>query len=264
MTAMDTVADYKVRLEHFYGPLDLLLHLVRENEVEIAEIPIAVIAHQYVQYVEAMQELDINLAGEFLVMASTLMEIKSRMLLPRPEEGEEEELDPRLDLVRKLLEYKRFKELAQAFVPLADRQGLRWARPALPPPPPENPDEVEVDLSLFDLAAAFGRVAQQTLLDVPASVFFDDVPIEEVMTALLEKLAASGPSRFADLVGDRTNRMRVVAGFLAVLELARQKRIKVDQESEFGEIRLTLAEGAPPPEAPAPGTDPGNVLRNSD
>ncbi len=257
MPAMEDVLDYKVRLENFYGPLDLLLHLVKESEVEIQEIPIAVVAHQYVQYIEMMQKLDINLAGDFLVMASTLMEIKARLILPRPEEAEEEELDPRMDLVRKLLEYKRFKELAQGFVPLATRQGLRWPRPPLPPPPAESPEDVEVELALFDLAAAFGRITQQTLLDLPASIFFDDVPIEKIMAGLLEKLRAAGSGRFSDLLGDRTNRMRVVAGFLAVLELARQKRIKVEQDSEFGEIRLSLSE------EPVEGADSGNLDRNS-
>lgn len=255
MRAMDT-ADYKVRLENFYGPLDLLLHLVKESEVEIAEIPIALVAHQYVHYIEMMQKLDINLAGEFLVMASTLMEIKARMLLPRPEEGEEEELDPRMDLVKKLLEYKRFKDLAAGFVPLAERQSRRWARPPLPPPPTENPEETEVELALYDLAAAFGRISQQTLLDVPASIYYDDVPIEKVMAALLERLAAAGSGRFSELVGDTANRMRVVAGFLAVLELARQRRIKVDQDLEFGEIRIALAEA--PPETADPGISPRN------
>lgn len=257
MPAMEDVVDYKVRLENFYGPLDLLLHLVRESEVEIQDIPIAVVAHQYVQYIELMQKLDINLAGDFLLMASTLMEIKARLILPRPEEAEEEELDPRLDLVRKLLEYKRFKELAQGFVPLAERQGRRWGRPPLPPPPAQSPEDVEVELALYDLAAAFGRITQQTLLDLPASIFFDDVPIEQIMAGLVEKLRASGSGKFTELLGDRTNRMRVVAGFLAVLELARQKRIKVEQDSEFGEIRLSLSTD-PPDDA-----DPGNSDRNS-
>ncbi len=257
MRSMEEAVDYKVRLENFYGPLDLLLHLVKENEVEIQDIPIAVVAHQYIQYIELMQKLDINLAADFLLMASSLMEIKARLILPRPEEGEEEELDPRMDLVRKLLEYKRFKELAQRLVPLAERQGLRWGRPPLPPPPPENPEEVEVELALYDLAATFGRISQQTLLDVPASIFFDDIPIEQVMAGLVERLRATGSGRFTELIGDRTNRMRVVAGFLAVLELARQKRVKVEQDSEFGEIRLTISE------PPAEGGEPGNSPQNS-
>lgn len=254
---MDEVADYKVRLENFYGPLDLLLHLVKENEVEVQDIPIAVVAHQYIQYIELMKKLDINLAADFLVMASTLMEIKARLILPRPEEGEEEELDPRMDLVRKLLEYKRFKELAQRLVPLAERQSLRWGRPPLPPPPAQSPEEVEVELALYDLVATFGRISQQTLLDVPASIFYDDVPIEQIMAGLVERLRVAGSGRFTELIGDRRNRMRVVAGFLAVLELARQKRIKVEQDSEFGEIRLSLSE------PPLEGEDSGKPPQNS-
>lgn len=245
---MDTL-DYKVRLDQYYGPLDLLLYLVKESEVDIQNIPLARVTEQYLLYIEALQKLDLDLAGDFLVMASSLMEIKARLLVPRPEteEGEEEE-DPRRALIEKLLEFKRFKDLAGAIGKLAERRAARFGRPRVRPPGMDSvpTEEIAVELALWDLAAAFARILRETALDVPRTILFDQVPIEQFMAGILERLAARGEILFSELVGDRNDRGRVVAHFIATLELARQRQLTVEQSADLGDLHLRRRADAPP------------------
>lgn len=261
---------YKIRLENYYGPLDLLLHLIRENEIDIYNIPIATVAQQYIGFLETMKKLDIGLASEFLVMASTLLEIKARMLVPTHEEGEEEGEDPRLELVKKLLEYKHFKELARRLGALAEVQAKRYTRPPLPHPEtprqmeaPESAGESEpiedellgvetetarnaeqlpaLEVSVWDIFRAFERVSRATSVSIDStSILYSDVPLEEIMENLLRILRAKGSVKLSVVVRNAQDKIDVVGHFLASLELARQRKISVRQESDFSDIELRL------------------------
>lgn len=261
---------YKVRLENYYGPLDLLLHLIRENEIDIYNIPIAAVAQQYIGFLELMKKLDINLAGEFLVMASSLLEIKSRLLLPKPEElGEEEELDPRMELVKKLLQYRQFKELARRLAVLMELQGRRHTRPETKLPgrprpvdePATAPDQVsgpggegetvgapaepgdlpELEIGAWDVYRAYETVTRATSLAATTSILYDDLPLEEIVETLLRRLRETGRMMLSQAVGDMRDRGRVVGHFLAALELSKQKHITVSQEADFSDIELRLS-----------------------
>lgn len=247
--------DYKVRLETYYGPLDLLLHLIREQELDILNIPIARVAEQYVKYLELMEKLDINVAGEFLVMATTLMEIKSRTLAPRSvEEEEEDEGDPRLELIQQLLQYKRYKDLGREFSRLADARERMFGRPKLRLEVPAGEEE-EVELSAFDLAATWARISKATRIDGLEKILYDDVPLEQVIESMFEAVRAKGELTFRELVPDRTNPLKTVSHFLATLELAKQQKVTLEQTEDFADIRITLKpdSGVPPPAEPPAG-----------
>lgn len=230
--------DYKVKLETYYGPLDLLLHLIKEEELDILNIPIARVAEQYVKYLEMMEKLDINVAGEFLVMATMLMEMKSRTLAPRTIEVEEEdEGDPRLELVQQLLQYKRYKDLAREFSRRADGMERLFARPRMKS---EAPEEEEVELAVFDLAAAWARLSKATRLDVSTNILYDDTPIEAVIESMMEALKQKGSIRFNELVTDRKNPYKTVTHFLATLELAKQSKVTLEQTEDFKDIKIEL------------------------
>jgi segregation and condensation protein A len=216
---------YAVRLPVFEGPLDLLLHLIRVNEVEITDIPIAQVAEQYVAYLDVLRELDLDVAGEYLLMAATLAWIKSRMLLPPDGVSEEEGLDPRAELVARLLEYQRFKEVAEQ---LGDRRllGRDVFRAVAPGPeaPPEGERELEV--SLFDLVEAYRRALNAAPQSgAPHSVEVETVTVRERMIAVMETLGI-GESLDLDAIlgrpgGEAPSRAIIVATFLAILELCR-------------------------------------------
>lgn len=233
--------DYKIQLENYYGPLDLLLHLIREEELNIRDIPIARITEQYISYLELMKQLDINLAGEFLVMAATLMEIKSRTLIPRDEE-EPEEADPRFELVRKLIEYKKYKDLSRNFIRLIDVQSQRYSRPYLEIEKPEAEKEVLVELDLWGLVRTFSQLSKETVLVVSTSILYDDVPLERFIERILERLKKARQILFSELVPDRKDRFNMLKNLLATLELARQKQIEVNQEKDFADIKLRILE----------------------
>jgi segregation and condensation protein A len=232
---------YQVELDVYSGPLDLLLHLVHEEEVDIYDIPIAVILEKYLQHLDAARRLDIDLAAEFLVMASTLMEIKSRMLLPvedRPpqEEGE----DPRAELVRQLLAYRAFKEAAGRLGDLRELRSRRFGR-GMPirlreerEPEPELPKEA----SLFDLADSYARLMRQTMGSGPRTILFDEVSMEERIEAILAALAARPEFSLRAVLSDASNRAEVAGTFFALLELVRRRDVVVLQDSEFGEITV--------------------------
>ncbi len=249
MTA-GSLADYQVVLDTFRGPLDLLLYLVKRDEVDILDIPIARVAEQFKQYLDVLTLIDVERAGDFLVMASTLMEIKSKMLLPRPAEQAEPEADPRRELVRQLLQYKRFKEAAALLEEYADRQSLRLPRlPVAAPaaragPPPLQPVE------LWDLVSAFGRLMRETLTQQPQAVVVDHTPLHVHMDYIVGRLRNEGPLPFSTLFVPPYTRSRLVGLFLAILELAKMRRVVPEQPEKFAEIHVRLHEG-PPDEGPA-------------
>jgi segregation and condensation protein A len=245
--------DYQVDLELYRGPLDLLLYLVKRHEVDICDIPIAKVAEQFLQYLQVLELIDVERAGDFLVMASTLMEIKSKMLLPRSEEAPEEEADPRLELVKQLIEYKRFKDAAALLEEQAERQSSRLPRqpvtlPAAPDPARQPLHRVE----LWDLVSAFGRLMRETLALQPQQIVQDHTPIHVYMEDILERLSRQPRLAFSELFSPPHNRSRLVGLFLAVLELMKARRVAAEQPEVFGEI--WLVPGDVSPSAPAGGS----------
>jgi segregation and condensation protein A len=239
--------EYQVDLETFRGPLDLLLYLVKRDEVDILDIPIARVAEQFKRYLEVLTRIDVERAGDFLVLAATLMEIKSKMLLPRPEAGAAAgEEDPRRELVRQLLEYKRFKEAAALLESWAEKHGQRL--PRLPVAAPARGAAVSLQpVELWDLVSAFGRLMCETLANQPQAIVVDHTPLHVHMGAVLELLRPAGRLPFAALFTPPHTRSRLVGLFLAILELTKARRIVPEQEGPFGEIWVTLAveAGAP-------------------
>ncbi len=234
--------DYQVNLESFRGPLDLLLFLVKRNEVDICDIPIAKITEQYLEYLSVLQMIDVEGVGEFLVMAATLMEIKSRMLLPRPEEMAAEEADPRQELVRQLLEYKKYKDAAALLEAQALKQLTRLARWPLEIPQPPDPAQQPLQrVELWDLVSAFGRLMRETAALAPKHIAIDETPIHMHMERILELLQAHGRLPLKDVFTPPHTRGRLLGLFLALLELIKAGRIHAEQTALFGEIWLSLA-----------------------
>jgi len=241
---------YNVQLDAFKGPLDLLLYLIRRAEVDIYDIPIAEITTQYLAYLDLMREVNITVAGEFVLMAATLMEIKSKMILPREElddYDDEEEGDPRSELVRQLLEYKRFKDAARMLEQAEEQQSLKYPRPpfdreALGLGTPETDDDIFESVSLWDLLTAFSKVLKETSLRQPRTIYATDKPLKYFMLIVLEALREQGRVLFTDLFVDISDRAEVIGVFLAILELCRLRRVKVEQVRPFGEIYLALGE----------------------
>jgi segregation and condensation protein A len=241
------MGDYKVQLDTYQGPLDLLLYLIRREEVDIYDIPIARITEQYIGYVNLLKVLDPDNIADYLVLLATLIEIKSRMLVPRApaEEGEEEEFeDPRLELVRQLLEYKKFKDAARELGEAVEMHGKRH------PPQPlieRTAGEVELDdASVWDLMGAFTRLMAQ-ISQKPAlhEVVYDDTPIALHAADMLDRLQReNGALHFERIFLGRT-RSEMVGLFLALLELIRQRRVRAEQEHNFGAIIIYLLDAQP-------------------
>jgi segregation and condensation protein A len=233
--------EYQVELETFRGPLDLLLYLVKRQEVDICDIPIARVTEQFLDYLRLIEQIDVEWAGDFLVMASTLLEIKSRMLLPRPPETTEEEADPRLELVRQLIEYKKFKDAAGLLEVQAERQLSRLPRQPLELPNPPAPAQQPLRrVELWDLVSAFGRLMRETAALQPRQIVMDETPIHVNMERILQRLAGQPRLSFTDLFTPPHSRGRLLGLFLATLELIKGRRIVVEQEEIFGEIWIIL------------------------
>jgi segregation and condensation protein A len=238
---------HKVQLEMFEGPLDLLLHLIKKNEVSITDIPIAAITEQYLATLELMEMLSLDVAGEFLVMAATLVHIKSRMLLPPDETDleEDEEGDPRDELVRRLLDYQRFKEAAGE---LERRDILKRDVFVRSTEPPEQVETVGFEsVSLFDLIAALRAVLDRLPKDSVHQVELETVSVREKMSQILADLHRRGKAVFQELFTGAASRMEVVVTFLAMLELVKIRAVKIWQEKTTGPI--IIAPAAPLEEA---------------
>jgi len=249
---------FPVKLENFEGPLDLLLYLIKKNEVGIQDIPIALITRQYLLTIELMQELNLDVAGEFLVMAATLIHLKSKMLLPRPETaagvaGEEE--DPRDALVRRLIEHQKFKAAAEL---LHEREQVRSAQWRLPDERvaaiagEEVEPEVEVDL--FSLLAAFQAVVERARHRPKVLLPPEQISIETRIDQLLARLSESEACGFEELFADAHDRGALIVTFLALLEMIRLKLVRVFQSGSFGPIRVYKR--VRPTDAPHPIGDP--------
>ena len=249
---------FPVKLEMFEGPLDLLLHLIKKNEVNVHDIPIALITTQYLETIELMQELNLDVAGEFLLMAATLIHIKSKMLLPRPEtaaavEGEEE--DPRDALVRRLLEHQKFKAAAGLLHEREQLRAAQWQRPderVAAIAGDEYEPELEVDL--FSLLTAFQAVVQRAKQRPKVLLPPEQIPVEVRIDQLLARLSETEACGFDDLFTDANDRGGLIVTFLALLEMIRLKLIRVFQSGSFGPIRVYKRPR--PSDAPHPIGDP--------
>ncbi|MHC4403287.1 MAG: segregation and condensation protein A [Planctomycetota bacterium] len=232
--------DFRVDLDVFRGPLDLLLYLVRKHELEIVDIPIATITDQYLEYLAVLEQLDVNAVGDFLSMASTLVEIKSQQVLPRADEVDGDLDDPRRELVERLLQYKEYRDAASM---LEERS--RWWQERFPrlssdlPPRERNLAEEPIhEVELWDLVSAFGRIIRDTESVKPSNIVYDDTPIHVYMTRIDNELAKRGRLAFTELFDRGMHKSKLVGIFLAVLELVRHSRVRVEQNSAFGEIWL--------------------------
>ena len=231
---------YAVRVEAFQGPLDLLIHLIRKNEVNIYDIPIALITAQYLAYLDVMEELDLDIAGEFLVMAATLIHIKSRMLLPRPDPlQDDDEDDPRKLLVDRLLEYQKYKTAANLLHERETVRSAQWLRPDQSIADVAGEDvEPELEVDLFSLMAAFkavlDRANQRPTVPIPDA----QISIEDRITQLLGRLSETEACGFEDLFQDASSRSALIVTFLALLEMIRLRLVRVFQAGMFGTIRV--------------------------
>lgn len=242
---------YAVQLSNFEGPLDLLLYLIRKDEIDIYDIPIADITRQYLGYVELMQELDLEVAGEFILMAATLIQIKVRMLLPKPPvEDDEEPEDPRAELVRQILEYKRFKEVAENMGEYESRQSrlfsrrdFQWVKTYQVKEEVSN-EELLKDVSLFDLLSAFKQVVDSMPKISTHSVGTIGTTIEEQIEMIRQVLATKDRVSFVEMISTLTNRVQVVVTFMAMLELIKLQFIRIQQAAVFGEIWIVRRSAA--------------------
>ena len=230
---------YRIKLNNFEGPLDLLLFLIKKNEVDIYDIPIAEITAQYLEYVEIIKLLDLESAGEFILLAATLIRIKAKMLLPRPQSDEEEEIvDPRLELVSRLLEYKRFKDLAIKFSDLEDTQSKVFSRGYYEEIEPglEGGIELDEDVTLFSLISAFKQVLDRVPKETFHHVEIIQTSLEEQIDYILNRLIKGKQITFFELVSHIRDRIIVVVTFMALLELIKRGELITRQSKAFGEI----------------------------
>lgn len=234
---------FRVTLDIFAGPLDLLLYLVRKQELEILDIPLAAVTQQYLEILSILEQIDVDAVGDFVEIAVLLLEIKSQSVLPRPEEPEAELPDPAADLVQRLLEYKRYKEAASQL----EERGRAWQRrfarqavdlPATPPDPSLRPVQ---QIEIWDLVSAFRKILEKQARAAPAEILYDDTPIDVYMKRIVARVASAGRLKFVDLFEVGMHRSQLVGMFLALLELIREASLDVEQADPFGEILLSAA-----------------------
>ena len=224
---------YRIRLEVYEGPLDLLLHLIRKEELNICDISISRVAEQYVEYINLMRVLDLDIAGEFLVMASTLMHIKSRMLLPDEEFPEEEEEDPRENLMQQLLEYNRYKEAAYDLERRELIQQNVFTRPGR-----EKEEEILLEVSLFDLIGALTGVLERFKEEPLKEIIREEVTVKERIRFIMDMLTVEKKVNFTQLFTTSRSRVEAIVTFLALLELIRLREVRAIQKESFGEVYL--------------------------
>ncbi|MFC1676134.1 segregation and condensation protein A [Planctomycetota bacterium] len=238
------MGDYRVNLDIFAGPLDLLLYLVRKEEVDIYDIPLTRITEQYIHYIELLKSFDIDLAGDFLVMAATLMHIKSAMLLPKDdlEQLDAEDMgDPRTELIRQLLEYKKFKDAANLLGDAVNEQKERHPRPntIIEKLKPDAERDIDIDqVSVWDLLEAFDSIMQATGANLDISHIADDTPIDLYQIDILHRLQTDGRITFEQVFNSAKGRLVMIGLFLALLELIRSSLVTLDQNGPAGAIYL--------------------------
>jgi segregation and condensation protein A len=231
----------RIKLPLFEGPLDLLLFLIKREKVDIHDIPIAPITRQYVEYLELMRELNLDVAGEFMVMAATLIHIKSKMLVPiapTEAEGEEEPVDPREELVRRLLEFQRYKEAAGVLHQQAQIRAAQWTRPDAGLPRFDDSGEEMLEAGLYDLIAAFKELLDRRKTLLAHEIEAEGPPVEQRMDELLAMIGEGGSLEFLALFATLETKAEMITTFLALLELVRLKRVRVYQRGMFGPIRV--------------------------
>jgi segregation and condensation protein A len=238
----------RVFLEAFQGPLDLLLYLIKKQNIDILNIPIVEITRQYIEYIEVMQVLELNLAGEYLLMAATLAEIKSRLLLPRPEseEEEDEDLDPRAELVRRLQEYERFKNAAVAIneMPRLERD-LQQADADMPK---IDYSAAPIDVDLKDLFSALAKVLKQAALYRHHEIVAEALSVRDRMTRIIDTITSESYTKFEDLFEPQEGRFGIVVTLIALLELARESILELTQSGTSAAIYVRAKAGAPEPD----------------
>lgn len=242
---MEIANNYKVDLDVYNGPVDLLLYLIKKEEVNIYDIPISRITEQYLQYVDALKTLDMNNIGDFLIMAATLMYIKSYMLLPKTEMKDEDEIeDPRTSLVKQLLEYKKYKETSIALSVRADHWSRKWKRLRYEISVETADEEEKIPLegvSLWDLLQRFSDLMNQTLFDVQdKTIVYDDTPVKEYMEEVLVRVQQSTSVSFMALFEGIRERHRIIGFFLALLELVRLNKVRIEQPLNYTDIQISL------------------------
>ena len=230
--------NFRVDLDNFRGPLDLLLYLVRRHEVEIVDIPIAAVTQQFLEYLAILEKLDVNAVGDFLEVASILIEIKSRSVLPQVVQTDEDWDDPRQELVQRLLEYKKFKDAANMLDERSRQWQLRFARLANDLPPRRNdPAERPIqEVELWDLVSALGRFVRDAESAKKSHIVYDDTPIHVHMIQIRERLAAQGKLALSELFQERMHKSVIIGVFLAILELVRHRVVRAEQNQLHGEI----------------------------
>jgi segregation and condensation protein A len=245
---------YTVALDAFHGPLDLLLYLVRKHEVDVLDIPVARIADQFRDYLQTLRALDVELAGDFIVMVSTLMEIKSRMLLPAEAQAAgEEEADPRRELVKQLLEYRKIKDAAAALEERAEAQSTHVPRQEPPDPGAAGTPRVR-PVELWDLVSAFARLMRETQAPGSGTIAVDDTPQHVHETRITDRVRAEGRVRFRDVFTPPYHKARLIGIFLAILEVVRNHGVGLDQpDGEGGEIWLVRVEAGDAGDSRPPG-----------
>lgn len=240
--------DFRVQLDIFRGPLDLLLFLVRKHELDVRDIPIALVTEQYLAYLEILQQLDVNEVGDFLELASMLVEIKSQMVLPRG--GEEAAVwdDPRDDLVQRLLEYKRYKDAASMLEERSRDWQQHYPRLAsdLAPRQVDPAGQPIHEVELWDLVSAMGRILRESQQVKPQEVVYDETPIQVYMQQIHERLAAARRAAFSEMFQPGMHKSAIVGVFLAVLELVRHHSVRAEQNDLHGEIWLVPGESFDP------------------
>ncbi|MEN6317493.1 MAG: segregation/condensation protein A [Syntrophaceae bacterium] len=237
---------YEVKLDIFEGPLDLLLFLIKKNEIDIYDIPIALITEQYLKHIEMMRSLNLDVAGDYLLLASTLIHIKSKMLLPVEDNGQEdseEEADPRAELVKQLLDYRVFKEAAVQLGqrPLLERDIFKRGYSLESREGEEEAYETEVEMSVFELVEAFHRIISTFGKTEFMEIDIEKMSLNDRINEIMGRLNEQKKLTFTDLLGDYSNKRMILYTFLAILELIRLRMIRVYQVSPFGVIRVVLS-----------------------
>jgi segregation and condensation protein A len=235
---------FRVELDIFRGPLDLLLYLVRKHEVEVTEIPVATITEQFLEFLEILQELDVNLAADFIEMASTLMELKSRLVLPQGGEETEELEDVNEELVERLLMYKNYRDAASILEERSRHWQQRLPRLAddLPPRRIEPAMQPIHEVELWDLVSAFGRIARDSQVPQAKSIVYDETPIHVHMERIHEQLKTVGRASFSQMFQPNMHKSTMIGVFLAILELVRHYSVRTDQQDIHGEIWILPGE----------------------
>jgi segregation and condensation protein A len=243
----------RIQLPLFEGPLDLLLYLIRRDRIDIHDIPIAPITHQYMEYLDLMRELNLDVAGEFMVMAATLIHIKSKLLVPiEPTEAEEEYVDPREELVARLLEFQRYKEAAGVLHQQAQIRAAQWTRPQTALPRRDDAGEEMLEAGLYDLVAAFKELLERRKALLAHEIEREGPSVEKRMAELLMMIREGESVEFLELFAALETKAAMIVTFLALLELIRLKRARVYQRGIFGPIRVFRPVGPPEESVPAP------------